>query len=78
MSAVLSMHRQTTEEWRRRTEEVGGENKVEEEGGGGGWKKEGRGVDASTGGCLQNIGQDENWITSWYFNYSITGSFTQA
>lgn len=76
MSAVLSMHRQTTEEWRRRTEEVGGENEVEEEGGGGGWKKEGRGVDASTGGCLQNIGQD--WITSWYFNYSITGSFTQA
>lgn len=33
MSAVLSMHRQTTEEWRRRTEEVGGENEVEEEGG---------------------------------------------
>lgn len=38
-SGVLSMHRQTTDEWRRRTEELGGESKREGVGvGGEGWR----------------------------------------
>lgn len=71
-SGVLSMHRQTTEEWGQRTE--GARVNV---GGGGGGKRGGDEMPPQDE-CLQNSGWDESWILSRLFSNLRVWSFIRT